>query len=312
MTIIKRAFQCATLFCASAFFHTGLTATTVQAAEGGGSIVPFGVLEFGSGMLPPAASDGTVGTRVSYYYADKQKDGHGNTVNNFRLNVETLGFTYIKMTDLKFLGANVGFSGVLPFMSINGNLNIATPVGPLRFANSDLNLGDIEVVPVLLGWQAPPNLFVNAGVQIQAPTGAYSRNKTFNAGVNHWTFSPFVGATYITDSGFEVSSQFMVSFNTENPDTNYTSGDEFKQEFGIGQHLGAWTVGAGGYYYQQFTDDHGAGATSGNRGRVLALGPSISYFSPGKPLVALHAYKEFAVENRAEGYTVAVRAAINF
>jgi len=312
MTIIKRAFKCATLFCVSAFFHSGLTATTVAAAEGGGSIVPLGVFEFGSGILPPPTPDGTIGTRMSYYYADKQKDGHGNTINNFHLNVETLGFSYIKMTDMKFLGANVGFSGVLPFMNINGNLKIATPGGTLRLANNDLNLGDIEIVPLLLGWQAPPNLFVNAGVQIQAPTGAYSHNKTFNVGVNHWTFSPFVGVTYISDGGFEVSSQFMLNFNTENPDTKYTSGDEFKQEFAIGQHLGAWTVGAGGYYYQQLSDDHGSGATSGNRGRVAALGPAISYFSPGKPLVSFHAYKEFAVQNRAEGYTVALRAAISF
>lgn len=312
MTIIKRAFTCATLLCASAFLYTSLTATAANATESGGTIVPFGVVEFGSGILPPPTPYGTIGMRSSFYYADKLKDGNGNTVNNLHINVETIGFAYIKMTDVKFLGANLGFSAVVPFMNINGNLKVATPVGPLQLSNSDLNLADIQVVPILLGWQAPPNLFVNAGLQIQAPTGSYSVNKAFNVGVNHWTFSPFVAATYITDSGFEVSSQFMVSFNTENPDTNYTSGNEFKQEFAIGQHLGAWTVGAGGYYYQQFTDDSGPGVTSGNRGRVMALGPTVSYFSPGKPLVTLHAYKEFAAENRAEGYTIALRAAISF
>jgi hypothetical protein len=312
MTIIKRALKCATLFCASTLLHTGLTTTAANATENGGTIVPFGIADFGAGILPPPTPYGTVGMRASFYYADKLRDGRGNAINDFHINVETIGFVYIKMTDVKFLGANLGFSAVAPFMSINGKLKVPTPGGPLELSNSDLNLGDVQVMPILLGWQAPPNLFVNAGLQIQAPTGSYSRKNTFNVGVNHWTFSPFVGATYVTDSGFEVSSQVMVSFNTENPDTHYTSGDEFKQEFAVGQHMGPWTVGAAGYYYQQFTDDTGPGSAGGNRGRVLALGPSISYFSPGKPLLTFHAYKEFAAENRAEGYNIALRAAISF
>ena len=41
-----------------------------------------------------------------------------------------------------------------------------------------------------------------------------------------------------------------------------------------------WTLGAGGYAYQQLNDDKLTGATvSNNKGRAFAIGPSIKYDS---------------------------------
>ncbi|PAM44239.1 hypothetical protein CEJ63_23915, partial [Acinetobacter baumannii] len=91
---------------------------------------------------------------------------------------------------------------------------------------------------------------------------------------------------------FEVSSSFEVDVNTRNPATDYKSGVEYRHEFAVGQHVGPWILGLGGYYYRQFTDDDAPGLQSGNRARVLAVGPAVSYFKPGLPAVWLHAYKE--------------------
>ncbi|MCO6717068.1 transporter, partial [Streptomyces sp. CHB19.2] len=77
------------------------------------------------------------------------------------------------------------------------------------------------------------------------------------------------------DSGFEVSSSFQADFNSRNPATDYRSGTEYRHEFAVGQHLGPWTLGLGGYYYRQLTDDDAPGLTRGNRARVLALGPAL-------------------------------------
>ena len=41
---------------------------------------------------------------------------------------------------------------------------------------------------------------------------------------------------------------------------------------------------------------------AGNRARVLAVGPAVSYFKPGVPPIWLHVYKEFDARNRAEGH----------
>lgn len=79
------------------------------------------------------------------------------------------------------------------------------------------------------------------------PTGSYRATRLFNPGVNHWTFSPIIGATYITNSGFEISTSIEIDQNTTNHATNYRSGTGFRQEFAIGQHIGPFTAGLGGY-----------------------------------------------------------------
>lgn len=295
------------LFCALALPSIAL------ATENGGTITPFGVLDFSAGMLPPATPVGTIGVRASYYSATVQRDGNGNERNNnFDLTVKSYALAYIKMTEAELFNASVGFGAVLPVVDIDGSLTVSTPGGNLAIAGDDFAIGDMQFLPIMLQWNAPPNLFFNASLQIQAPTGHYDVNNSFNAGVNHWTIAPTAGVTYISDGGFEVSSRIQLSFNTENPDTNYQSGIEYLQEFAVGQHFGAWTLGVGGYAYQQLTDDTGPRSGDGNRGRVFALGPAISFFEPGKPVVSMHAYKEFGAENRAEGYNVAIRVGMSF
>jgi hypothetical protein len=313
MYYLPRALNCATTALASTLAVACLAVSPAQAVEQGGTITPMGITDFGAGILPPATPYGAVGIRASYYSSSTLKDGSGNTIpNDFDIDVKTLALAYFYMTEMELFGGKVGFGGVLPMIDIKGSLTVPTPGGPLNIAGDDFGLGDAQILPLIIGWQAPPNLFVNAGLQVQMPTGSYDVSNAFNAGVNHWTITPFLGATYISNTGFEVSTQVTVNFNTENPDTNYTSGVEYRQEFAVGQHIGAWTVGVAGYAYQQITDDKGPGSGDGNRARVFALGPAVNFFQPGLPMVSLHAFKEFGAENRAEGFNVALRLAMSF
>lgn len=290
-----------------------LAATAAHAVEGGATITPFGVTDFGAGMLPPPTPGGTWGLRLAHYGSDSLRDASGDTLDNdFDISVQTYGLAYLRMTEHEIWGARYGFGAVIPFMNIDGQVTVPTPAGPLGLAGSDLALGDIQLLPVMLQWAAPPNLFVSAMLQIQAPTGAYDVSEPFNVGTNHWTISPMIGLTWISDGGFEISTQTMLNVNTENPDTDYTSGIEWKQEFAVGQHVGHWTIGAGGYVYQQLSDDDGPGAGDGNRARVYAVGPAVSFLKPGLPTLSLHAYKEFGARNRAEGVNIALRSAISF
>lgn len=284
-----------------------------EAIENGATVTPFGIADFGAGMMPPPTPYGTVGIRAAYYSARHLRDGSGNKIDSdFDIKVKTLGLAYIKMTGAKLFDASVGFGTVIPLVDIDGSITVPTPGGPFELANHDFGLGDIQVMPLILQWNMPPNWFVNASLQVQAPTGEYDVNRAFNPGVNHWAIAPVIGATYLSDSGFELSSRFELNFNTRNPATDYTSGVEYKHEFAAGQHVGAWTIGLGGYHYQQITDDKGPLLTEGNRGRVFALGPAISFFDPGKPLVSFHAYREFGAKNRAEGLNVALRVGMSF
>ncbi|MBT2339926.1 MULTISPECIES: SphA family protein [Pseudomonas] len=285
----------------------------VQATENGAPTTAVGVYDFGAGMMPPATPFGTVGLRTAFYSANVQKDRHGNALDNrFSLDVLSIGVAYMRMTDYTVLGAKYGFGAVVPFFQMDASVRVQTPVGPLDLEADPFRLADIQVLPVILQWTLSPNLFVNAQFQVQAPTGDYDKNRLISPGLNHWTFSPILNATYISDSGFEVSSSFEADINTRNEATDYKSGVEYRHEFAVGQHVGPWTVGMGGYYYRQFTDDDAPGLESGNRARVMAVGPAVNYFKPGMPPVWLHVYKEFDARNRAEGYTAALRISQSF
>ncbi|MDR6579070.1 transporter [Pseudomonas extremaustralis] len=286
---------------------------SVHGTENGSPTTAVGVYDFGAGMMPPATPFGTVGVRTAFYSTNVQKDRHGRSVDNhLSLDVLSIAAAYMRMTDHTVLGANYGFGMVVPFFKMDASLQVPTPAGPLNLEADPFRLADVQFLPVILQWNLSPNLFINTQLQIQTPTGDYDKNRLVSPGLNHWTFSPIVNATYITDSGFEVSSSFEVDVNTRNPATDYKSGVEYRHEFAVGQHVGPWILGLGGYYYRQFTDDDAPGLQSGNRARVLAVGPAVSYFKPGLPAVWLHAYKETDAVNRAEGYTVALRISQSF
>jgi len=290
----------------------GLCATA-QATENGSPTTAVGVYDFGAGMMPPATPFGTLGLRTAFYSTNVQKDSHGRSVDNkFSLDVLSIGLAYMHMTNYTVLGAQYGFGTVVPFFKMDASLEVPTPAGPLKLDADPFRLADVQLLPLILQWNLSPNLFINTQFQIQAPTGDYDKNRLVSPGLNHWTFSPIVNATYISDGGFEVSSSFEADINTRNPATDYKSGIEYRHEFAIGQHFGPWTAGIGGYYYRQFTDDEAPGLTGGNRARVLALGPAVSYFKPGLPPIWLHVYKEQGASSRAEGYTVALRVSQSF
>lgn len=281
--------------------------SNAYALESDSPITPFGLQDFGAGIMPPPTPDGTVATRFTFYTAHTIKNGSNE---DFGLSVASWSFAYIRMTNMKLLGANVGFGAVVPFLGMNGHLNVPTAAGTIPLSGSSTSIGDADFDPLILAW-ASRNLFVNLTLQVQAPTGSYQESRLVNPGVNHWTFSPIIGATYVTDSGFEVSTSIEIDQNTTNHATEYRSGTGFRQEFALGQHIGPFTAGLGGYVERQLSNDHGPDV-DGNRSSVNALGPAISFFEPGKPSVWLHVYKEFGARNHAEGYQIALRAALSF
>lgn len=295
----------------------------VHAVEQGAPITPFGVFEFGAGQLPPASELPTVALRYASYSATQLQDNSGNpSANSIKLNVDSLALAMVKMTDIELFGGRYGFSAVLPVLNMSNDL-VVRPSPGVNVVQTGKNqdVGDITITPLMVAWTPSPGLFTNASLQLQLPTGSYDKNRIINAGSNHTTVSPAFAFTYITPDGYEVSSNIQLNFHTENTATNYTSGTEYQHEFAIGKHVGPWTVGLGGYHYQQITDDRGAGTldvTRGgngpNRSRVTALGPVVHFFELGSglPLVWAHLYREFGAQNRSQGMQFAIRAAWTF
>jgi hypothetical protein len=292
-------------------------AGAAHSVESGAPITPFGIFEFGAGMLPPPSDVATVGIRGAAYSASELRDTQGKVSPvGIKLKVHSASLAIIKTTDIPLLGGSYGFAAVVPYLDMSNQLRIPTPAGPLPLKGSNGAVGDVTLTPLIVKWTPSPGLFVNGRVELQLPTGSYKADRIINTGSNHWTASPALAFTYINAEGFEVSSNIQLNVHGKNKDTNYRSGIEYQHEFGLGQHVGPWTLGVGGYLYQQLTDDkqNGAKFQDGNRSRVMALGPAISFFELGSdwPLIWAHAYKEFGARNRSQGTQFAVRAAWTF
>jgi hypothetical protein len=288
---------------------------STHAVESGAPITPFGVFDFGAGMLPPPSDVATVGVRAASYRADELRDDSGErSPVGAKLRVDSVGLAVVKMTDFTLFGGKYGYSAVLPTLDMALDLTVQTPVGPLALSGRNSAIGDVQIAPLMLGWTPSPGWFTSASLMLQLPTGSYDKNRLINAGTNHWTVSPTFAFTYIMPSGYEVSSNLQLNINGRNKDTDYKSGVEYQQEFALGKHIGPWTFGLGGYYYQQLTDDKAPGLTGGNRARVAALGPAVNFFELGSglPLVWVHAYQEFGARNRSQGTQITVRAAWTF
>jgi hypothetical protein len=142
------------------------------------------------------------------------------------------------------------------------------------------------------------------------PVGDYDPHRLANLGLGHGAIDAGYGYTYFDPAaGNEFSVVAGMTYNFENPDTDYRSGIDGHVDFGLSKFLSEQVqVGAVGYFYQQLTGDSGAGATLGAfKGRVAGIGPQFGYFFPAGRMqgyVNLKGYYEFAAENRPEGWNV--------
>lgn len=288
---------------------------SAAAVENGAPITPFGVMDFGAGQLPPPTEIGTVGLRFASYRANELRDDQGDkSPVGAQVAVDSVGLAFIKMTELTLGNAKFGWGAVLPYLRTRLDLAVPTPAGPLALSGRNSAQGDVQLIPLILSWTPSPGLYTNVQLQVQLPTGSYDKARLINAGSNVRTVSPVFAFTWITPGGLELSSNIQLNFSSRNQDTGYTSGRQYQHEFALGQHVGSWTFGLGGYHFQQISDDEGPGVVNGNRARVTALGPAVSFFELGSglPLVWVHAYKEFNARNRGQGTQLTARLAWTF
>jgi len=263
------------------------------ATEGGGGHYPNGAEDFMAGALPPP---GTYFLNYfSYYTASEFKGESGdNLIPDFNLHVTANTLRFIHVTAQQILGANWAMHAFVPLLNVD--VTLPDPLG----SDSNFGLGDIIVDPFILGWHSKNWHFI-AALDIYLPTGAYDKDDLANPGRNYWTFEPVFAVTYLSDAGVELSGKFMYAFNTENDDTDYKSGQEFHVDYTAAYHTGPWSIGLGGYYYNQTTGDEGRGAVFGDfKGEALALGPQVQYGYKNMSFTLKYQW-ETEVENRPEG-----------
>ncbi|NML44276.1 phenol degradation protein [Ramlibacter sp. G-1-2-2] len=142
------------------------------------------------------------------------------------------------------------------------------------------------------------------------PVGSYAKGRLSNIGTNHWSLDGGGGYTYLDPkAGREFSAVAGLTYNFENPDTNYRNGIDGHVDWAASQFF-TKTVHAGlvGYFYQQLSGDSGSGATLGDfKSRVAAIGPQVGWFFDGggkKYYANAKAFWEFGEKNRAAGWNL--------
>jgi hypothetical protein len=287
------------------------------AAESGFSGYGLGSSAFGAGLTPPP---GTYVSFVSGYYAA-----------NFDGAVTIGGELFELGLELDFLQAAV--NGVyVPNRTLLGGrpaISVTVPAGYVDLeANVRLNglsakrevdgtgLGDV-ITRAQLGWQHGEfsHLFY---VQGALPTGRYDKGFNANIGLNRPSIDTGWAFTWTEKtSKLQFNGALGLTFNVENDETDYKTGNEIHFEWAVGYEIAhGLVIGPVGYDYRQISGDSGSGAALGAfKGTVDSIGAGFVYTTmiDTTPFVLnLRHYEEFNAERRWDGSMTILSGTVRF
>lgn len=301
-----RSSSIAALFLAAA----GLWSAPAEAAEYGLSNYQLGLVLPLAGYTPPPG--------VYFWDSFFLYQGSGNLYQNTKIknpsrvtyNFAANIFVLAWITDATLFGGDLGFAYtgaygsdtttvVKPYTDAFGVNRHVTP------QQSVSGYTDTEF-SAILGWQAGAQHW-NLTVSGFVPTGDYDAARIAQMSLNRPAVDVKGAYSFLSlETGLEASAALGVTVNGVNTATNYQSGAELHLEWTLAQHLPfGLSVGVGGYFYQQITNDSGAGNQLGAfKGRIAAVGPIVTYtLQAGAQQVNFDArwFHQFAAHNRVEG-----------
>lgn len=224
----------------------------------------------------------------------------------------------------KVLGATYAVVAALPYTSLDIKGDVSAPNGTtVRIANKVSGFGDLTVIPAMMAWKEPESPWqFNFVLPVYAPTGSYELGRLGNPGLNYWTVDPIFGVVYSdAKRGFNALLHSGLAINSENPDTNYRSGNLLHFDGVIQQILpmgsGLMTLGLEAFYFTQVSCDSGSGATLGCfKGKTAGLGPAIGYIQPLSKteslVIELKWLTETGTKKRLEGDYLWLKAVYKF
>ncbi len=222
----------------------------------------------------------------------------------------------IYVTGVPVLGGKLGFELLQP-VSL---LHLEAPGTP---NTTQGGTGDLVVGP-FIQWPEG-SLFgrpfsSRLAIQGVLPTGSYLAARMANAGSNVWQVSPYYALTWKPFDRWEVSARLIYDWssrNTEPPPRLAASGvqpgSQFAANYAVSYAvLPDLRLGLSGYALKQLNDAEVSGKPVPRlQQQVLGLGPGLmSTHGPAK-LIA-NVFREFATENRPEGFNVVARLLYSF
>jgi hypothetical protein len=304
-----------TLAClmAAAFWARG-----AEASEGGASFYLLGSGGPEAAIMPPLKG---VYFDNEFFYenatatAGKQFLIGGNLVSGLHVSSPADFVTVLWAPSTNVLGGVFAVGGALAFGDPNVSVS-AILRGPLgrqfSISNSDSALVFADPIGLAdLGWKWG-DFHLEASSLVNFPVGEYRADQLANLAFHRWAGDTSLAGTWHDDrSGWDVSAKAGLTFNGENPSTQYVTGTEFHVEGSVEKTVSKhFALAVQAYHFAQITGDSGPGATLGpNEGRATGVGGGVTYkFDIGKTPanLRLRGMTEFGVVNRATATTVAL------
>ncbi len=189
---------------------------------------------------------------------------------------------------------------------------LTTPAGTTPFSRFDSISSTVDGFGDLypqftLRWNAGVNNFMTY-ITGDIPVGAYNSTRLANIGIGHGAIDAGGGYTYFNpQTGHEFSGVLGFTYNFMNTATQYQNGVDMHFDWGASQFLSKQVlIGLVGYVYKEVGCDSGSGDRVGCfQSQVASIGPQIGYIFPignMQGYLNLKAYKEFAAQNRPDGW----------
>lgn len=288
----------------------GLLSSPALAVEGGTSFYLLGSKTTMAGYLP---APGFYGVLQNYAYTGSADIDFETAGLELKGGIEADAYialpTAMWVMDQDVLGGNLAFTLTTPYggkqMEAGAILNLRSFETEANVERDNWAFGD-PVFGSTLGWH-DGKLHYSLGALVNVPIGQWELGNPVNIGFNRWVLDTTAAVTYLDpETKLELSAAAGLTFNFENPDTDYKSGTELHVEGAAMFHAShTFSLGLNGYALKQITGDSGSGAVLGGfEGQVFAIGPAVDFtFHVGnRPVVTnLRYFYEFAVENRLEG-----------
>jgi hypothetical protein len=279
--------------------------SAAHATEGGGSTYPMGVENFLTGAAPPPGF--YVMEYINLYSANKLKDNNGDTIPlpTFSVKATAAATRFVWSTPYQMLGGNLVFHAIVPLV----DLKVEVP----GLSQRKSGLGD-TTLGIGIAMHHSQNLHSVIDIDLVAPTGRYDKADLANIGRNYWSIQPLYTMSYIDPQGLNGDFKATFNLNRKNDDTGYKSGNEFILDYSAGWGVGGgFTLGVGGHWYRQLSDDTLNGASVPNsRASSFAMGPSLKYDNGKGWFITAKWQKESSVRNRPAGSALWIKTSIPF
>jgi hypothetical protein len=264
--------------------------------------------EGGPGALLEIIGDGYGATRLN-------DEGGRHVPGHFEQTSGAAAIHLVYTSELQFLGANVGVETLLPLTYLH--------IEQAELRASTAGAGDL-LIGTYLQW-SHLSLFgrpfaMRLDMDVTAPTGPYAAGLSLNLGENNWQLFPHFAWTWRATDRWEISDRTTYNWSAQNDQPPspllaqfVQAGDQISNNLSASYALDRnWRIGLASYQLEQLRDTHVNGRpVPESRERVFGIGPGI-YWTQGHVIVIADVYKEFAAQNRAEGYQGVLRLLMAF